>query len=88
MLKAHSVDKTIIQSSIAALEPGSPKLTKQDPLTGRERDIIEQIKKGHSAKKIGIILHISNRTVEKHIENIKFKLKCRNKIEIINVLQK
>lgn len=55
-------------------------------LTQREVEIIELIVKGQSYKTIGDSLHISNRTVDRHVSNIFTKLSVSNKIELINKL--
>lgn len=46
------------------------------PLTARELVCIDWMAKGKTANEIGLILEISNRTVEKHIVHIKEKLGC------------
>lgn len=55
-------------------------------LTAREIEIIELVVKGQSYKVIGDSLHISNRTVDRHVSNIFTKLSVSNKIELINKL--
>lgn len=40
--------------------------------------------RGMSAKEIGRALNISNRTVENHIEHIKYKLGCNSRSQITN----
>lgn len=52
-------------------------------LTTRELEILKLVIFGHGAKKIGLLLKISNRTVEKYIENLKNKFNCRKKTELI-----
>jgi DNA-binding CsgD family transcriptional regulator len=52
-------------------------------LTARERDCLDLLIRFHSLSKIANILGISYRTVETHISNIKEKLHCRSKIELI-----
>ncbi len=49
-------------------------------LTKRELEILHYVADGYSAKKIGILLNISYRTVEKYIENLRLKLNCKNKV--------
>lgn len=48
-------------------------------LTQRELECLELTAQDLTAKEVGRILKISHRTVEQHIENMKSKLKCRNK---------
>lgn len=52
-------------------------------LTSRESQCFFLLSRGYSAKAIGKILHISHRTVENHIDNIKLKLNIHSKSEII-----
>jgi DNA-binding CsgD family transcriptional regulator len=63
-------------------------LLRSDRLTKREIDVANQLVSGKTADEIGISLHISRRTVESHLENLKFKLGCRKKSELINALLK
>ncbi len=53
-------------------------------LTKREIDIIQYLLRGNTAKEIGEQRLISYRTVEAHIENIRRKLQCKNKAEILH----
>lgn len=56
--------------------------------TKRETECIRQLAYGRSSKSIANLLNISPKTVEIHLENIKRKLKCHYKEEImITVLQ-
>lgn len=52
-------------------------------LTKRETEVLRYVILGYTAKRVAIILNISYRTVETYIENIKFKLRCNSKGEII-----
>ncbi|MBS0359010.1 MAG: helix-turn-helix transcriptional regulator, partial [Proteobacteria bacterium] len=54
-------------------------------LTKREIDVIKCILQGYSAKKVGLSLGISFRTVESYINMIKLKLKCSRKSELIEL---
>lgn len=53
------------------------------PLTVREWECLELYKKGHSAQATGAILGISQRTVEYYFDNIKHKLGCLSKSELL-----
>ena len=59
------------------LEMNQPNLTKM------QRACASLLSKGYTAKAIGNQLNISARTVEAHINNIKEKLACRNKTQLI-----
>jgi len=52
-------------------------------LTNKESECLFFLMRGKSAKETAIILNISPRTVEKHIESIKYKFNCRTKLELI-----
>ena len=56
-------------------------------LTGRERQIINLVVKGKTHKAIGENLHISVKTVARHVANIFAKLAVRNRVELINKLE-
>jgi DNA-binding CsgD family transcriptional regulator len=57
------------------------------PLTDRELECALFLRTGISAKEIAKLLVISPRTVEKHTDNIKEKLKCKTKLQLIATLQ-
>lgn len=54
-----------------------------EPLTPREEDIAARVGRGHSSKRIGLDLGISEHTVRKHRENIARKLALRNAAELV-----
>lgn len=55
-----------------------------DQISDREKQVIHYMLKGYSAGETANALFISKRTVETHIENIKNKLDCHSKIEVID----
>lgn len=64
-------------------------LTKEDyDLTKRESEILDYLCKGMSYKSIADQCHISQRTVNTHIENIYRKLNVHSAVEASNVAQK
>ena len=52
-------------------------------LSPRETAIMQLTAQGLSAKEIAIELDIANRTVERHIDNVRTKLKARNRTHAI-----
>ncbi len=52
-------------------------------LTKREIEILKCVLQGHSAKKIGLLLRISCRTVESYMDMLKIKFRCHRKNELI-----
>ncbi len=57
-------------------------------LTPREKEIMEFIYKGYNNAEIADELYISHNTVKHHIYNLFKKLKVRNRVEMICLLQK
>ena len=57
--------------------------SKDRHLTDRERQIVELVSVGQSAKEIALGLDIAPRTVERHIENVRLKLSARNRAHLI-----
>jgi LuxR family transcriptional regulator of spore coat protein len=54
-------------------------------LTPRELAIVALIAAGHTAKEIAIELDIAPRTVEKHIDQARLKLRAKNRIHMITI---
>ncbi|PTQ10321.1 hypothetical protein CLG96_13220 [Sphingomonas oleivorans] len=55
-----------------------------DPvLTPRERSIINLVASGMSAKEAAISLEIAPRTVEKHIDQARLKLRAKNRTHLV-----
>lgn len=55
-------------------------------LTKRQIECIYYLLRGCTAKQIGSVLHISCRTVESYLDDVKTKLRCNNRSELINKL--
>jgi DNA-binding CsgD family transcriptional regulator len=71
---AHLENKRLFLSDIGIELPTN--------LTAREKDILQLMLKGNTAKQSASDLHLSVRTVEGHIDNIKCKLHCHSKAEL------
>lgn len=54
----------------------------------REFECANRLVDGLSAKEIAKLMNISHRTVEKYIENLKYKLNCRNQKKLILIILK
>lgn len=52
-------------------------------LTQREQQCLLHALKGLTAKRIAKLINISHRTVETHLENIRRKYGCSNKLELL-----
>lgn len=53
------------------------------PLTAREQEIVELVAAGKTNGEIGIVLQISGRTVQKHLENIFRKLGVETRMALV-----
>jgi two-component system, NarL family, response regulator NreC len=54
-----------------------------DPLTTRERQVLKLIAEGHTDRRIGELLFISQRTVQRHRYNIRSKLNLKHTAELV-----
>ena len=55
--------------------------------TSREKQVCDVILEGLTAKQAADILCVTSKTVEKHIENIKRKLGCKRKAQVMSLLR-
>ena len=55
------------------------------PLSSRERECLHLFQKGHSAQATAAILKLSRRTIEHYFENIKDKLGCSSKWDLLRM---
>jgi DNA-binding NarL/FixJ family response regulator len=53
-----------------------------DPLTARESEVVKLIAEGLTSREIGAVLHISDKTVERHRSNILDKLGLRDRVAL------
>src|SRR5262249_52667245 len=60
-----------------------PLQTKPSLLSTKERRCLYYLIKGKSAREIALALGLSKRTIEHHLENIKFKMNVTSKSELI-----
>lgn len=54
-------------------------------LTAREQQVLELIAQGLSAKEAAQAITIAPRTVERHIENVRLKLRARNRTHMVTL---
>jgi DNA-binding NarL/FixJ family response regulator len=54
-----------------------------NPLTDREREVLQHVARGYTYRDIGEALHIAPKTVENHVRNILDKLHLNRKQELI-----
>ncbi len=63
------------------LERG-PDAAGEDPLSPRESEVVKLIAEGLTSKEIGAVLHISDKTVERHRSNVLEKLGLRDRVAL------
>lgn len=56
-------------------------------LSRREREVAELVAKGHSNDEVAQLLHISARTVEKHVSSALLKLNLRSRVQLGRLLK-
>ncbi len=54
-------------------------------VTAREREVLERVARGQSARKIGEILHIIKRTVDAHVHSAIHKIGAVNRTNAVAV---
>lgn len=62
------ISKTVVQAYLTNRQ------LPDEPLTPREREVLQLVAEGKTTKEIGTILGVSTKTIEKHRENIMEKL--------------
>lgn len=77
------ISSNILRSYIKKSRLGFERIDKDEPLTNREKEIIEQVGAGLSNKEIADKLFISVRTVDSHKNHIMSKLKIKSTAELI-----
>jgi DNA-binding NarL/FixJ family response regulator len=87
MVKAAS-GEPVFSPALAGLLLGEfRKLAKaaggRQPLSEREREVLQLVARGHSYKEIAAELYISDKTVENHVHNILGKLHLSRRQELI-----
>ena len=78
----------VFSPSLAALVLGefrrmAKKATGHNPLSEREREVLQLVARGHTYRQIGSELYISEKTVENHVRNILGKLHLSRRQELI-----
>jgi LuxR family transcriptional regulator, transcriptional regulator of spore coat protein len=54
-------------------------------LTARENQVLELVAHGLSAKEVAQEIEIAPRTVERHIENVRLKIRARNRTHMVTL---
>lgn len=87
-LWAAAQGEPVFSPALASLVLGEfRRLTKAagaaQPLSEREREVLQYVARGHTYKEIGTQLHIADKTVENHVRNILGKLHLNRKQELV-----
>jgi LuxR family transcriptional regulator, transcriptional regulator of spore coat protein len=54
-------------------------------LTAREQEVLILVAQGYSAKEAAQEIEIAPRTVERHIENVRLKIRARNRTHMVTL---
>ena len=81
----HVTGLEVMQPMLAADDRALP-VEVTGRLTRRERDVVELAVQGLTARQIGSLLFIGDRTVETHLANAYGKLGVRSKMELIHIV--
>lgn len=78
-------NKVLLSLSKRAIIDNGPQVKRllNTPLSAREKEILVLFCKGYTRQEIARKLHISERTVDKHKENILAKTGCKNLIRLV-----
>lgn len=52
-------------------------------LTQREHSVLSLVAQGLSAKEVALVLSIAPRTVEKHIDHVRLKIRAKNRAHMV-----
>lgn len=87
-LRSAAAGEPVFSPSLAALVLGefrrlSKEATGTNPLTEREREVLQHVARGYTYREVGDELHIAPKTVENHVRNILDKLHLERRQELI-----
>ncbi|EOD68100.1 helix-turn-helix domain-containing protein, partial [Amycolatopsis vancoresmycina] len=70
---------------LAGAEPVAPARDVTDPLTDRERDVLERVALGRTNRQVGEELYISEKTVSVHLSRVMAKLGASRRAEAVAI---
>jgi DNA-binding NarL/FixJ family response regulator len=86
-LRAAAAGEPVFSPSLAALVLGEfrrlAKAADANPLTEREREVLQYVARGRTYKEIGVELDISPKTAENHVRNILGKLHLSRRSDLV-----
>ena len=81
--KSLGKPKKLSDSQKKSARAMAKKATGSQPLSDREREVLQYVARGHTYKEIGEELYIAPKTVENHVRNILGKLHLSRKQELV-----
>ncbi|GGI03241.1 response regulator [Egicoccus halophilus] len=87
-LRRAAAGEPVFSPSLAMLVLGefrrlARQATGADPLTEREREVLQHVARGYAYREVGERLHIAPKTVENHVRNILAKLQINRRQELV-----
>jgi DNA-binding NarL/FixJ family response regulator len=87
-LRRAAAGEPVFSPSLAMLVLGefrrlSKQATGTNPLTVREREVLQHVARGYPYREVGERLHIAPKTVENHVRNILDKLQLNRRQELV-----
>ncbi|HEY8646026.1 MAG TPA: response regulator transcription factor [Gaiellaceae bacterium] len=82
-LLAPEITRRLINRFLAAPPPNANPPNTLTDLTARERQVLEQLARGHSNSEIAKTLYVSEGTVKTHVARILAKLDLRNRVQAV-----
>jgi DNA-binding NarL/FixJ family response regulator len=86
-LVSAAAGEPVFSPSLAALVLGEfrrlAKSSDANPISDREREVLQLVARGHTYKEIGVALTISPKTVENHVRNILGKLHLSRRSDLV-----
>lgn len=77
------ISKSIIEDYVGGRQKSRGSVTRSQPLTTREREVLQLIAEGHTSKSIATQLSLSSKTIETHRSHIMQKLNIHNAAGLI-----
>lgn len=85
--RAAAAGEPVFSPSLAALVLGEfrrlAKAADTNPLTEREREVLQLVARGRTYKELGVLLGISPKTAENHVRNILGKLHLSRRSDLV-----
>jgi DNA-binding NarL/FixJ family response regulator len=86
-LISPKITRRLIAEFASRPEPGAAAAASAllDQLTGREREVLEVVAKGHSNSEIAATLFVSHATVKTHVSRLLMKLDARDRAQLVMI---